>query len=119
MEFIIGLFVGIGIGFFWGVWRATHSFIERIMERPEEIKEIMDRVQRIHQDHERDLARFEQLAQAEELNTVRAEFINDVCYLYDHNDQFLAQGASATEAIRAAELRFPGMKFAVRLNDTK
>ena len=118
MEFIIGLFVGIGIGFFWGVWRATQSFIERIMEKPEEIREIMHRVQRINEDYEREISRIDSTSE-QELNTVRAEFIDDVCYLYDANDRFLAQGASTTDAITAAEKRFPGMKFHVRLNESK
>ena len=44
MEFLVGIIMGIAIGFLWGVWRATQSFIERIIERPEEIRELMDRV---------------------------------------------------------------------------
>ena len=114
MDFVLGLLTGIAIGFLWGVWRATQSFIQRIIEQPEEIKEIMSRVEKLSKE-ESDNTQIEPANS----NEIRAEFHQGVCYLYDHNDQFLAQGATATEAIRAAELRFPGMKFAVRLNEAK
>ncbi len=114
MDFIIGLFIGVSLGFFWGVWRATQSFIERIMERPEEIREIMSRVEKIHQESDQEI---EQAAISATTNEVRAEFHQGVCYLYDHNDQFLAQGATASDAMDAAKKRFPDMKFYYRLND--
>ena len=112
MEFVLGVIVGLAIGFLWGVWRATQSFIERIIERPDDIREIMAKVEQIQRDDE------EQATTDQELQPVRAEFINNVCYLYDANDQFLAQGDSATAAIQAAKKRFPDMTFAIRLNDT-
>ena len=115
MELIIGLIIGIAIGFFWGVWRATQSFIQRIVEQPEEIKEMMSRVEKLTRE---DIA--SKSSQSEEnTESIRVEFIGDVCYLYDHADTFLAQGATTTEAIQAAEQRFPGMKFTFRLNESK
>lgn len=116
MDFIIGLFIGVSLGFFWGVWRATQSFIERIIERPEEIREIMSRVEKIHQESDQEI---EQAAKSATTNEVRAEFHQGVCYLYDHNDQFLAQGATASDAMDAAKKRFPDMKFYYRLNESK
>ncbi len=113
MDFIIGLFIGVSLGFFWGVWRATQSFIERIMERPEEIREIMSRVEKIHQESDQEI---EQAAISATTNEVRAEFHQGVCYLYDHNDKFLAQGATPSDAIDAAKKRFPDMKFYFRVN---
>ena len=115
MELIIGLIIGIAIGFFWGVWRATQSFIQRIVEQPEEIKEMMSRIEKLTRE---DIAStFRQ--SDEDTRSVRVEFIDDVCYLYDHADTFLAQGTTTTEAIQAAEQRFPGIKFTFRLNESK
>ena len=116
MDFILGILLGISIGFLWGVWRATQSFIERIIERPEEIREIMARVERAVQEDQRTESQTNDVGES---NTVRAEFHQGVCYLYDSEDQFLAQGATATDAIQAAEQRFPGTKFSFRVNNQK
>ena len=114
MDFVLGMITGIAIGFLWGVWRATQSFIQRIIERPEEIREIMTRVERLAKEEDSTQTTIKTAS-----NEVRVEFHHGVCYLYDHNDQFLAQGATATDAILAAEQRFPGMTFNLRLNDSK
>lgn len=116
MEFILGLITGLVVGFIWGVWRATQSFIERIIERPEEIQEIMNRVKTASQE-----VRTEMAQESGELpsNEIKAEFHDGVCYLYDHNDKFLAQGPTVTDAIDLAKKRFPGMKFNYRLNESK
>lgn len=105
--------MGIAIGFFWGVWRSTQSFIERIIERPEEIQEIMDRVKTASQE-----VRTEMAQESGELpsNEIKAEFHDGVCYLYDHNDKFLAQGPTVTDAIDLAKKRFPELKLNFRLN---
>lgn len=113
MEFLTGLIIGISIGFVWGVWRATQSFIERIINKPEEIKEIMSRVERLNQENN-ELELTEDRLKSQD---VRAEFINDVCYLYDHKDNFLAQGANVLEAMDNAEKRFPGLKLNFRINE--
>lgn len=109
MEFLVGIIMGIAIGFLWGVWRATQSFIERIIERPEEIRELMDRV---NQTVKEDTA----TSQPQE-QEYRTEWHNNVCYLYDSKDNFLAQGSTIVEAMDRAEKRFPGMKLAFRLNE--
>lgn len=114
MEFIVGLILGITIGFIWGVWRATQSFIERIIERPDEIREIMSKVEKIAEED-----RIESKEEPANSNDIRAEFHQGVCYLYDHNDRFLAQGATATEAMTNAERRFPELKLRFRLNEPK
>ncbi len=114
MEFILGIITGIAIGFIWGVWRATQSFIERIIERPEEIREIMARVEKIAQED-----KLESKEESATSNEIRAEFHQGVCYLYDHNDKFLAQGATASEAMNNAEKRFPNLKLTFRLNESK
>lgn len=111
MEFLLGITVGVAIGFFWGVWRATQSFIERIIERPEEIKDLMSRVQAA--------AENEPESKDSELQEYRTEWHDNVCYLYDHKDNFLAQGSSITEAMERAEKRFPKMKLVFRLNEPK
>jgi MFS superfamily sulfate permease-like transporter len=108
MEFVLGLLVGILIGFFWGVWRATQSFIERIINNPDDIKDLMIRIDRINQDAE------QELATGSTSHEVRAEFYHDQCYLYDHNNQFLAQANSLTEALALAEQRHPDRKFEFR-----
>ncbi len=113
MEFLLGLLTGLALGFLWGVWRATQSFIERIIERPEEIREIMDRVKRINDEVQTELVEEQGESKA---NEVKMEFHQGVCYIYDQNDQFLAQGATAVEAINRAEQRFPGLKLAIRTN---
>lgn len=113
MEFLTGLIIGISIGFVWGVWRATQSFIERIITKPEEIKEIMHRVAEIS---ETDLSSESEPNQ--NAQPVRAEFIDNVCYLYDSTDNFLAQGPTVTDAITAAERRFPGVIFTFRTNES-
>lgn len=112
MEFLTGLILGISIGFVWGVWRATQSFIERIINKPEEIKEIMSRVERLNKEEDNAIPEKNET----QLQPVRAEFIDDVCYLYDHNDNFMAQGATVSEAMNNAEKRFPGFKFNFRIN---
>jgi len=114
MDFLLGLLTGIALGFLWGIWRATQSFIQRIIEQPEEIREIMSRVERISKEEEPEIQ-----SPKIKSNEVRVEFHQGVCYLYDHNDKFLAQGATAVDAIRSAEQRFPGMTFSLRLNDSK
>ncbi len=112
MEFILGLITGLVVGFIWGVWKSTQSFIERIIERPEEIREIMDRVKKINDESQTETKEEVQSS----TNNVRAEFHQGVCYLYDHNDKFLAQGATPSDAIDAAKKRFPDMKFYFRVN---
>ncbi len=112
MEFLTGLLIGIALGFFWGVWRATQSFIERIIERPDEIKEIMDRVSRAAQADQSD-------AETQTDQEYRTEWHNDICYLYDSKDNFLAQGSSVVEAMQRAEQRFPGMKLEFRVKEPK
>lgn len=109
MEFLLGITVGVAIGFFWGVWRATQSFIERIIEHPEEIKELMSRVKAAaeNEPESKDSA-------AEEYRT---EWHDNICYLYDCNDNFMAQGANIIEAMKNAEQRFPGLKLNFRIND--
>jgi hypothetical protein len=123
MEFMLGVAVGIIIGFLWGVWRATQGFIERIMNEPEEIKDLMSRMEKINRDAEQELSLLEkeskQLNQENNNNHVRAEFHQGVCYLYDHNDNFLAQGSTAIDAIAEAKKRFPEMAFSFRLNEAK
>ena len=114
MEFLTGLITGLVIGFLWGVWRATQSFIQRIIEQPEEIREIMERVERVSQDQPEVKANT-----SKEKNDVQAEFHQGVCYLYDHKGKFLAQGSTVNEAITAAEQRFPGMTFTFRVNESK
>lgn len=111
MEFFIGLLTGIAIGFFWGVWRATQGFIQRIIENPDEIRELMDKVDRTVK---------EEVSKKQSKEEVyRTEWHNDVCYLYDSKDNFLAQGSSITEAMDRAEKRFPGLKLTFRLNEPK
>lgn len=108
MEFLTGLIIGISIGFVWGVWRATQSFIERIINQPEEIQEI---IKRVNQSAETD--------QSESQTVVEytTEWHNDVCYLYDNKGKFIAQGNSVTEAMERAEKRFPGLKLNFRIKD--
>lgn len=102
MEFLTGLIIGISIGFVWGVWRATQSFIERIINQPEEIKEIMRRVQS---------TAVESTLNTEEL-TAFAELHQGVYYLYDDQHRFLAQGTTINEALDQAERRF-NLRFRV------
>lgn len=113
MEFLTGLLIGVAIGFLWGVWRATQSFIERIIERPEEIREIMDRVNRAVQQEQTENTEQEQLNEA-----YTTEWHDDVCYLYDSRGNFMAQGSTVIEAMSKAEQRFPGMKLDFRLNES-
>lgn len=107
MEFVLGLLTGILVGFIWGVWRTTQSVIERIMERPEEIRDIIQRVEAM---------RDQGPDRSAEVQEFKTEWHDDVCYLYDHDDRFLAQGSSVTEAIERAQRRFPELKLSVRVN---
>jgi len=109
MEFLLGLTFGVAIGFLWGVWRATQSFIQRIIDHPEEIKEIMRKVSDSVQHDTEEPKTLEQ--------EYRTEWHENVCYLYDHKDNFLAQGNSVTEAMERAEQRFPGLKLNFRINE--
>lgn len=111
MEMLfIGLLIGLALGFFWGVWRATQGFIERIMNNPDSIQDLMQRVAAIKRDAEQELAQDSEL----EIHVVTMERHQGVTYLYDRDDQFIAQGATDTEALEQAERRFPGTKFAFR-----
>lgn len=112
MDFILGLITGIAIGFFWGIWRATQSFIERIIERPEEIREIMQRVEQVSKEEQQESTTTEPKAD------IKIEKHNDVVYLYDQDDTFLAQGPDITSALTAAQRRFPDRKFYYRLNES-
>jgi hypothetical protein len=111
MDFLLGVLTGIAIGFIWGVWRATQGFIQRIIEKPEEIREIMSRVQKISKEELED-AKTTTNTQSD----VKIEEHQGVVYLYDNNDEFLAQGTSITDALDAAERRFPNRKFYYRLD---
>jgi hypothetical protein len=111
MDFLLGLLTGIAIGFIWGVWRATQGFIQRIIEKPEEIREIMSRVQKISKEESEDAKTITNVR-----SDVKIEEHQGVVYLYDNNDEFLAQGTSVTDALDAAEKRFPNRKFYYRLD---
>lgn len=100
--FITGLIIGISIGFVWGVWRATQGFIERIINQPEEIQEIISRVEQAKLDTD--------TPDQDVLAT--AELHQGVYYLYDNQDRFLAQGNTINEALNQAESRF-NLKFRV------
>ena len=113
---LIGLLIGIVIGFFWGVWRTTQGFIERIIDHPEEIKELMVKFEQINRDAEDEIAKINNTDQEYEFKT---EWHNDVCYLYDIKDNFLAQGASVVEAMSHAEKRFPELKLKNRANSAE
>jgi MFS superfamily sulfate permease-like transporter len=110
MDFLLGILTGIAIGFFWGVWRATQSFIQRIIERPEEIKEIMSRVQQLSKEDNTTTPSIDTS------NDIKIEHHQGTVYLYDSNNEFLAQGTDVTAALDAAKQRFPNRKFAYRLN---
>lgn len=112
MEFLLGLLTGLAIGFIWGVWRATQSFIERIIERPDDIKEIMERVNQAAKTDQS-----ESQSQSQTAVEYTTEWHNDVCYLYDNKGNFMAQGNSVTEAMERAEKRFPGLKLNFRIKD--
>lgn len=115
MDFLLGILVGVGFGFLWGVWRATQSFIERIIERPEEIREIMARVERAAKEDTEESP--SQDPQSEIKQEYRTEWHQGICYLYDHNDNFMAQGADVIEAMKNAEKRFPKLNLSFRVND--
>jgi len=108
MDFLFGILIGISIGFLWGVWRATQSFIQRIVEHPEEIKELMTKI-------DSEVQKETEVKLNQEYTT---EWHQGVCYLYDSKDRFMAQGSDVTEAIINAEKRFPGMKFNIRAKDS-
>jgi MFS superfamily sulfate permease-like transporter len=109
MDFLIGIIMGIAIGFFWGIWRATQSFIERIVNEPEEIRELMNRVNKSVKEET------DKLKESTEQD-YRTEWHDGQCYLYDSKDNFLAQGETIIEAMDRAEKRFPGLKLNFRLN---
>lgn len=114
MDFLLGIMVGIGIGFLWGVWRATQSFIERIVNSPEEIKELMTKVQNLEKEAQTEIQKTS-VVKAEKDN-IKLEIHEGICYLYDQNDKFLAQGSTVSEAMDNAERRFPNLKLNFRLN---
>jgi MFS superfamily sulfate permease-like transporter len=109
MDFLIGIIMGIAIGFFWGIWRATQSFIERIVNEPEEIRELMNRVNKSVKEET------DKLKESTEQD-YRTEWHDGQCYLYDSKDNFLAQGETIIEAMDRAEKRFPELKLNFRLN---
>jgi MFS superfamily sulfate permease-like transporter len=110
MDFFLGILFGIAIGFFWGVWRATQSFIQRIVDKPEEIREIMSRVQQLSKEDNITTP------STDTPNDIKIEHHQGVVYLYDNNNEFLAQGNSISDALTVAKQRFPDRKFAYRVN---
>jgi hypothetical protein len=48
--------------------------------------------------------------------SVKVENHEGRVFLFDHDNTFLAQGTSVTDALDAAEKRFPNRKFYYRLN---
>ena len=111
MDFLLGILTGIAIGFFWGVWRATQSFIQRIVDKPEEIQEIMSQVQQLSKEEDNTTTPLTDTS-----NDIKIEHHQGTVYLYDNNNEFLAQGTDVTTALDAAKKRFPNRKFAYRLN---
>lgn len=107
MDFLLGIIIGISIGFLWGVWRATQSFIQRIIESPEEIRELMTKVDTAVKSETEPAVKEE----------FRTEWHQGICYLYDNQDNFMAQGADVIEAMKNAEKRYPKLNLTFRIKD--
>ena len=103
MEIIIIAVIAFVLGALWGSWRATHSIVEQIRQDPRRFKELLQDIEQIHLDLPKVTHR------------VRVEWHGEHCYLYDGQDQFLAQGATVTQALALANKRYPDQEF--RLNE--
>jgi hypothetical protein len=109
MELLVGIIVGFAIGAFWGIWHATSSMFDRMAANPQEFKTLIEKIQQLQSNTEQ--------TGDPKRSPIRIEWHSEVCYLYDSNDRFLAQGSSVTEALALANKRFPKRDF--RLNESK
>lgn len=96
-------------GFFMGWISHARSMFQKMQEDPDSIIAILKKLKNL------------QIEEKNELNNlgkdnIKLEIHQGVCYLYDKNDTFLAQGATVSEAMDNAEARFPGLKLDFRLN---
>jgi len=107
-EMII-LVIGIAIGFIWGAWRTTHAMLAKLSEQPELFRGLLDKIETMKE--------AENITGDELTQPVTVDWHGDRAYLYDENGNFLAQANSISEALDAAQKRFPNMKFYFRLND--
>lgn len=105
------LVVGVVIGFVWGVWNTTHSMLAKLSEQPELFRGLLDRIESMKE--------AEQTTGDEQTQPVVVEWSGQSVYLYDSEGQFLAQANTVSDAMDAAQKRFPNMKFYIRLNDQK
>ena len=103
MEIILALVVGFILGALWGAWTSTHNIVDHISQDPHRFRKLLDEIEQIHLD------------QPKVTHRVRAEWHDDHCYLYDNQDQFLAQGITLTQALELANKRYPDQEF--RLNE--
>ena len=95
------------LGALWGAWHTTNTVIQRMVDDPNEFKRILAQIDRIQTVPEN-----QSMTQL-----VRAEWHDDLCYLYDTEDHFLAQGTTLTQALELAQKRYPQQAFRLNSQD--
>lgn len=101
---ILVLVLVFALGALWGAWHTTNTVIQRMVDDPDEFKQILAQIDRIKLDP----------VSSSSTQLVRVEWHDDHCYLYDTDDHFLAQGTTEAQALELAQKRYPQQAF--RLN---
>ena len=107
MQELVLIIIGFALGWIWGIWRTTRNMLERIAQHPELFEGLLQRLKSMQKD---EAAGLDPLSQG-----VVTEWVGDRVFLYRQDTHaFLAQGDTITEALAAAEQRFPEYKFTIR-----
>jgi len=94
LTFVIGLAVGLILGFF----RGTDFWIKQMIEDPNGVSRILNNIKKNEEAKENS-------------ETMTVEKHNGVLYAFTSNGDFLAQAATMSELLATIEKQFPGRVF--------
>lgn len=98
------------VGFIMGWFRASKSMLDRMLEKPETMMELL----RKYKDAKDEVDSENKLTEGRK---IRVERHGEMLYLFaEDNDEFLAQGTSLQEALALVEKRFPNKTFVGHLD---
>jgi len=106
METFLLLIVFFLFGIFIGWTSHARAMMVKMTADPNAIIDLLKRLKEVQTE----------IDEVDQEQEYRTEWHNDVCYLYDSKDNFLAQGSTIIEAMDRAEKRFPDLKLNFRVN---
>lgn len=109
MEILLFILIWVA-GFFTGWISHARAMFHRMTQDPETTIEILKKLKQIQIEEESE-------SQPTQSQEYRTEWHQGVCYLYDHKDNFMAQGADTIEAMKNAEKRYPKLNLTFRIKD--